>query len=371
MEMFRADSSRTGHYVTRGVRRMSGVKWIYSAGSWIVSSPVIVPGANGTVCFGDGDGKMCGLSTDSGEEMWSCRTDGPIVCSAAVESGIVVFGSYDCRVYAAGLSTGELFWRFRTQNSIAASALARSDTARNRNSTCATGLTSIEIVVAGVDGFLYRLDALGRERSRVTIGSPMVSSPALSVTHYSNETTGQPCRASIVITADEDGIVRAVDCDAGTELWRYNVDGSVEATPAVGNGRVYIGSSDGRFYCLDARDGHEKWKYHVRGGIKSSVALYRNLVVFGCLDRNVYAFDAELGYLRWRFACPDRVESSPSAADGTIYVGCDDGNLYAIDAQTGDELWRFGMEGPVRSSPAVWKGIVYAADTAGNVYALY
>ena len=57
MQMFRSNSCRTGHYVTRGVRSLSGVKWIHRSQTWIISSPVVVPGPLGIVCFGDGGGR--------------------------------------------------------------------------------------------------------------------------------------------------------------------------------------------------------------------------------------------------------------------------------------------------------------------------
>lgn len=371
MQMFRSNSCRTGHYVTRGVRRLSGVKWIHRSQTWIISSPVVVPGPLGIVCFGDGGGKMCALNAASGRELWSFWTDGEIVCSPAVESGIVLFGSYDSSLYAVGLSTGELFWRFRTGNSILSSPIAVSGTGFGQEQTGQSGLSSIEIVFAGIDGFLYRLDAFGREISRMTVGPPVVSSPALTGYEYSDTPSGKSLPGTIAVIGDEDGVIRALVPKTGNELWHLRTMGSVQATPALANGSVYVGSSDGYFYCLDILTGTERWKFKARDGIKSSAAVFDNLVLFGGLDSNVYALDAELGYLRWKFPCLGRVESSPSIAEGTVYFGSDDGNMYAVDTHTGRELWRFCTDGPIRSSPAVCDGVVYLAGTDGNIYAIH
>ena len=40
----------------------------------------------------------------------------------------------------------------------------------------------------------------------------------------------------------------------------------VDSSPAVADGRVYVGSDDGRVYCLDASTGAQVWNYTTGGG---------------------------------------------------------------------------------------------------------
>ena len=37
-------------------------------------------------------------------------------------------------------------------------------------------------------------------------------------------------------------------------LWSYQTGGEVYSSPAVADGRVFVGSDDGQVYCLDASD---------------------------------------------------------------------------------------------------------------------
>jgi hypothetical protein len=48
----------------------------------------------------------------------------------------------------------------------------------------------------------------------------------------------------------EDGSVLAVDADSGRRLWQYDTGSSVQSSPAVDEGRVYIGDNDGTVYAL-------------------------------------------------------------------------------------------------------------------------
>lgn len=41
------------------------------------------------------------------------------------------------------------------------------------------------------------------------------------------------------------------------QLWSYKTGNSVESTPAVANGGVYVGSNDGCIYALDADTGEQ------------------------------------------------------------------------------------------------------------------
>ena len=58
-----------------------------------------------------------------------------------------------------------------------------------------------------------------------------------------------------VYTATIDGTVLAIDAASGTVKWAVRLPQvSIEFQPAIHNGRVYIGTSDGCLWCLDAQD---------------------------------------------------------------------------------------------------------------------
>ena len=64
----------------------------------------------------------------------------------------------------------------------------------------------------------------------------------------------------------------------GDLQWVYTTEGNVESSPAVVDGKVYIGSTDGKLYCLDADTGASIWNYTTGDVITSSPAVADNRV---------------------------------------------------------------------------------------------
>jgi outer membrane protein assembly factor BamB len=78
----------------------------------------------------------------------------------------------------------------------------------------------------------------------------------------------------------------------GTVKWKYLTGGYVRSSPAVANGVVYIGSSDGSLYALDASTGAVLWSYTIGGGLPvfSSPTVVNGVVYLAAADDHVYAF---------------------------------------------------------------------------------
>ncbi|MGD8499833.1 MAG: PQQ-binding-like beta-propeller repeat protein, partial [Phycisphaerales bacterium] len=55
--------------------------------------------------------------------------------------------------------------------------------------------------------------------------------------------------------------VHALDAASGERLWQYTASGRIDSPPTVYQGRVLLGSADGRVYCLRATDGALAWRF--------------------------------------------------------------------------------------------------------------
>jgi hypothetical protein len=73
-------------------------------------------------------------------------------------------------------------------------------------------------------------------------------------------------------------------------IWSYTTDGPVESSPAVADGKVYVGSLDNKTYCLNALTGEHIWTYTTGGWVISSPAVADGKVYVGSWDGKVYAF---------------------------------------------------------------------------------
>lgn len=184
-------------------------------------------------------------------------------------------------------------------------------------------------------------------------------------------TTGGIIAASPVVVSgvvyfpSGDGFVYALNADAGTRRWRSRILPS-SSTPAVVNGRVYLGAGVdfGYFYALNAATGTVVWRSNI-GGVASSPAVEDGKIYVGSNSNKVYALNASNGAILWQTPVDNSVSSSPAVANGVVYVGTTRGTFYALDATTGAALWtrQVGYPGPIFSSPAVAHGLVYVGAT--------
>jgi len=79
-----------------------------------------------------------------------------------------------------------------------------------------------------------------------------------------------------VFLADRAGTVRAYDGE-GHEKWRAYTGASVYFPPALWEGRLFVGSADGRVYALEAATGRKLWNYRV-GPAERRICVYGNLI---------------------------------------------------------------------------------------------
>lgn len=93
--------------------------------------------------------------------------------------------------------------------------------------------------------------------------------------------------------------VAAQDSSAGELLWAFETGDSVQSSPTVLDGTVYVGSFDGNVYALDDSTGSEDWTFETGGWIWSSPAVVDETVFIGSLDNSIYALDSRTGEVHW------------------------------------------------------------------------
>jgi peptide/nickel transport system substrate-binding protein len=151
--------------------------------------------------------------------------------------------------------------------------------------------------------------------------------------------------------------------------WNYTTGGGVTSSPAVVDGKAYVGSTDGLIYCLDAYNGTQIWNYTV-GSTDSSPAIAYGKVYIGSYNAKVFCLDATTGVQIWNYTTAGYVRSSPVVVDGRVYAGSLDGRIFCLDAMTGTEIWNRTIGVAVVSSPAIVGGKVYFGAYNGIVYCL-
>ena len=72
--------------------------------------------------------------------------------------------------------------------------------------------------------------------------------------------------------------------------WSFKTGGAVKSSAALYQGRVYIGSNDGRFYVLDLANGKKLWEFEAGGPLSASPAIAAGRIVIGSQDGRLYCF---------------------------------------------------------------------------------
>ncbi len=144
-------------------------------------------------------------------------------------------------------------------------------------------------------------------------------------------------------------------------IFQTDVRESLETTPIVVNGVMYVTTSFNHVYALDARTGEQLWHYqHKLGPVtvyccgpnNRGVAVYGDMVYMATLDSKLVALDAKKGQVVWQteIADPELGYSetmAPTAVNGKILIGTNGGEygirgfVKAFDAKTGKLLWTF------------------------------
>jgi alcohol dehydrogenase (cytochrome c) len=144
-------------------------------------------------------------------------------------------------------------------------------------------------------------------------------------------------------------------------IFQTDIRESLETSPIVVNGVMYVTTSFDHVYALNAQTGEMYWHYkHTMGPITTyccgpnnrGVAVYQDKVYVATLDAVLVALDAKTGNVVWKQQIADPTlgyseTMAPTAVDGKILIGTNGGEygirgfVKAYDANNGNLLWTF------------------------------
>ena len=363
--MFRGGPAHTGEYRTRGVAAFGGLQWRVQTNGPVRSSPVV---AGSSIYIGSGDGHVYAINAHTGVVRWRHATGAAVASTPAVANGLVFVNGNDGRFRALRVVDGRLAWSVATGTPIPLKWGYES----GEIYTSSPAVDGNVVVFGSQDGHVYALDArTGRERWRFRTGGRVYASPAIA--------------AGTVYAADQAGTVFALALTSGRPVWQFATEGTrlnsadwgfdrttVQSSPAVVGGAVYVGARDGFLYAIDRGTGTQRWRHdHKVSWVNSSTAVSDGLVYAGSSDGQfVQAVDTATGEERWRAKTSGVVWASPTVDNGLVYVGEGNGTMYALDKRTGQEAWRYRVGHRLFSTAVVDDGRLYFGSDDGGVYAV-
>lgn len=185
--------------------------------------------------------------------------------------------------------------------------------------------------------------------------------------------------------------------------WSLDLDGeqSLEATPLAVDGVLYFAGSKGDVYAVDAVSGRQLWKFDAElskymadrmwlvFAVNRGVAYADGKIFVGTLDGRLVALNSHNGKVLWSVLTVTRgskqtITGAPRVFKGKVVIGNGGGDsgargyLTAYDAASGRQAWRFytapgrpeeNAKDPTMSMAAkTWSGKYWETGTGGTVW---
>lgn len=210
------------------------LKWLFTRpdGSLGYSAPVAIPGGTGfLVC---GEGTLYRLDATTGKQTWRSVIGGKSLATPVIRGTRAYVAGDGSGLVALDLETGERRWRFRVGNE-----------KLGQDWFGPPLLVGNTLFVSTYRRNLYALEATsGSVKWSTKVPGPALARPALDEKRNVLYVSSGTFRDSPTLTA--------LNARNGSKLWEYKL-GYVAASPALGNGRLYLGSTNGYFYAFSIK----------------------------------------------------------------------------------------------------------------------
>jgi outer membrane protein assembly factor BamB len=362
VSMFRGGADHLNTAVASAPGPLTEEAWSVSTGAPVRASVAVTKNA---VLVGNAQGIFYCFNRNNGKIQWQYNTGAAIHSSAAVYKGLVYFTDNRQCLYALDEGTGKLKWKLYFPPSLSY------EWGFDYYYSSPT-ITGNDLVIGTKAGFVYKVNAgTGAVLWKYKTEGVVRSTPAV--------------KDGVVYFGDTEGVLYAINVEDAKEQWKFFIDGhamknedfgfdrrAIISSPVVTGNKVIVGGRDGFLYAVDKETGKELWRVnHEVSWIISSVAVRDSVVVTGTSDgRFVQAVNLNSGKEIWKFRTANIVWSSPVIVDDKVYVGSNEGMLYCLDLATGKRLSFFQADGEIWSSPVLDDSLLFFGTDRGTLYAM-
>jgi len=297
-------------------------------------SPVTVAGNLAFVGFAEsqtGNAGLYAFDAETGQEQWHFGGEGVvenlIIPAPAYAEGTVYFGDSDGKVYAVDVETHAIKagWPFQAEEAIWASPLIAGE----------------RLYVASMDHYLYCLDAESGEMVwKTKLEGAMAATPTLD----------EERNRLYVGTFDGRVYAIDTETGEAFEGSDFRAENWIWSQVLLSDGVVYATSLDGRLYALDPDTGETVSPYPYDSGQASNgtdllraapVEAGEYIVVATESGRIIAVSNAQQRWV-WPSGVPQaQIYTTPVVSEGTIYAVLMDGQVVTLDPENGVAGWTF------------------------------
>ena len=188
--------------------------------------------------------------------------------------------------------------------------------------------------------------------------------------------------AQNIFFSDASGNVLSMDAKTGKDNWSVKLNFLASGTSA-GFGIVVVADVDGNVIALDQIDGSILWSSNVKGEVLSRVAIDAKIVVVKTGSGELLGLNKDSGEVIWSYrstlpVLTIRGNSSPVIVDNLVYASFDNGRLGVFELNSGFQIWDGAisyvsgaseLENLIDSdsNPVIEGGLIYTTNYQGNL----
>ena len=170
-------------------------------------------------------------------------------------------------------------------------------------------------------------------------------------------------RGAVLMSSDKE--VLAFELETGKPIWSRATPSSINASPAVAGGHVWVLAMDNTAFLLDPKDGAITKELEQDFTLEASPLLTGDMVVYEetslsaqVPESRLHAADAVTGAERWHHDYVRAAGRAPSTDGERVFVASNDA-VHAVSLADGSKLWSHSFPLLVRVySPVVAGGVV-------------
>ncbi len=189
------------------------------------------------------------------------------------------------------------------------------------------------------------------------------------------ESSGTQIRDRLFVGSNN-GRMYSINLANGTIVWSFDTKSEVVAEPLLNEGVVYFLSGSQSVFALDAVSGKQLWTYNrqdtanlmtIRGG--SRPAISNGLIYVGFSDGAMVSMNAKTGTPQWEITLNRNtrfkdIDASPVIDGDYLYVNSYDDQLYCVSKDKGEIIWKSPLGGS--STPLVFSDKIATTSSYGD-----
>jgi outer membrane protein assembly factor BamB len=291
---------------------------------------------------------------DTGRQLWRLNILNGVEAGAALINDRLFFGASDGLFYSVNAKTGKILWTFPTRSENIAEPFLDSS-------------NGILYFLSGAN-VVYALEAdSGRQ---VWLYSRQDNS------NFSIRGGSKPAmKDGNLFVGFSDGTLVSLNAKTGNLQWELPLNKNkkfrdVDASPIIDGDQIYVSGYDDKLYCISTQNGDIQWK--LDGGGYYPVTIYNDKIYYSTSTGEVWALQKGNGQKVWSYQLKEGIATQVKIYKGLAVFGESQGQLRFLDGNTGKQISSFDPGRGIMSTPSVddKNNHIYFISGEANIYAM-